>query len=254
LHVLQGKVDGMTPATDENVPAAGTSAASSVTAESAATVILLRDSAAGVEVLLLERPRGRGSFPGAWVFPGGHVDPEDAAAGAAPRDEEAAARHAAVRETREETRLEVALDALVPVARWTPDKRQGRRFQTWFYYAQAPGGPVILNPAESVDHVWISPGDALARHSAGDLTLIAPTWMTLRALVGVDTAGQALARARAAAPEFYDSWLAAERRVVIWEGDVSWGMPELAEGDGPRHRLDMNSLPWRYQRTISPGR
>ncbi|WP_158251546.1 NUDIX domain-containing protein [Cryobacterium sp. M91] len=43
----------------------------------AATVVLLRDGAEGPEVLLLERPRHRGSFAGAWVFPGGGVDPED---------------------------------------------------------------------------------------------------------------------------------------------------------------------------------
>lgn len=237
----------------ENVPAATASAASSNTAEAAATVILLRDSAAGIEVLLLERPRDRGSFPGAWVFPGGRVDPEDAA-GLSPRDPEVAARHAAARETREETSLTVAVDSLVAVARWTPSPGQGRRFQTWFYYAHAPGDPVVLNPAESVDHVWISPGDALARHSSGDFILAPPTWVTLHALVGVDTADQAIARARTIAPEFYESRHHSDRRVVIWEGDVSYGAPELVEDDGPKHRLDMNTLPWRYQRSSSPGR
>jgi 8-oxo-dGTP pyrophosphatase MutT (NUDIX family) len=43
----------------------------------AATVVLVRDAAGGLEVLLLERLRHRGSFAGAWVFPGGHVDPGD---------------------------------------------------------------------------------------------------------------------------------------------------------------------------------
>ena len=36
----------------------------------AATVVLLRDATRGVEVLMIERP-DRGSFAGAWVFPGG---------------------------------------------------------------------------------------------------------------------------------------------------------------------------------------
>ncbi|HEX5858760.1 MAG TPA: NUDIX domain-containing protein, partial [Microbacterium sp.] len=43
----------------------------------AATVILARDGADGLEVLLIERP-DRGSFAGAWVFPGGKLDPGDA--------------------------------------------------------------------------------------------------------------------------------------------------------------------------------
>ena len=43
----------------------------------AATVVLMRDGVDGVEVLLLERPHHRGSFAGAWVFPGGGVDEED---------------------------------------------------------------------------------------------------------------------------------------------------------------------------------
>lgn len=44
----------------------------------AATIVLLRDSAAGPEVLLLERIKSAGFVPGAWVFPGGRVDRDDA--------------------------------------------------------------------------------------------------------------------------------------------------------------------------------
>ena len=78
---------------------------------SAATVVLLRDGDAGVEVLLGERPGDRGSFAGAWVFPGGAVDDADAAGDAI--DSEAAARRAAVRETLEEVGLRVDEAALV---------------------------------------------------------------------------------------------------------------------------------------------
>lgn len=46
----------------------------------AATVVLLRDSAAGPEVLLLQRVRTSGFVPGAYVFPGGRVDADDASA------------------------------------------------------------------------------------------------------------------------------------------------------------------------------
>ena len=48
----------------------------------AATVMLLRDSAAGPEVLLLERHSKSEFLPDAYVFPGGRVDPDDHALGA----------------------------------------------------------------------------------------------------------------------------------------------------------------------------
>ena len=47
----------------------------------AATVVVLREGegSQGVEVLLLRRVRSAGFVPGAYVFPGGRVDPEDGA-------------------------------------------------------------------------------------------------------------------------------------------------------------------------------
>lgn len=44
----------------------------------AATVILMRDGDEGLQVLLLRRSRTAGFVPGAYVFPGGRVDAEDA--------------------------------------------------------------------------------------------------------------------------------------------------------------------------------
>lgn len=49
-----------------------------VVAREAATVLLARDAAAGVEVLLLERHRASRMAPGAFAFPGGRVEPSDA--------------------------------------------------------------------------------------------------------------------------------------------------------------------------------
>ncbi len=47
----------------------------------AASVVILRDGSDGVEVFMLERHQGSGqTFAGAFVFPGGKVDPEDGAA------------------------------------------------------------------------------------------------------------------------------------------------------------------------------
>jgi 8-oxo-dGTP pyrophosphatase MutT (NUDIX family) len=44
----------------------------------AATIVLLREGAGELEVLLLRRVRSSGFVPGAWVFPGGRVDGDDA--------------------------------------------------------------------------------------------------------------------------------------------------------------------------------
>lgn len=46
-------------------------------AKPAATIVLLRDGDAGMEVLLLKRHRSSGFVPGAYVFPGGRIDEAD---------------------------------------------------------------------------------------------------------------------------------------------------------------------------------
>jgi 8-oxo-dGTP pyrophosphatase MutT (NUDIX family) len=52
--------------------------ANAVEPKPAATVVLVRDGDAGMEVLLLKRHRSSGFVPGAYVFPGGRTDPGDA--------------------------------------------------------------------------------------------------------------------------------------------------------------------------------
>ena len=49
----------------------------------AATVLLLRDGPTGLEVFMTVRHAGMDFMPGALVFPGGGVDPADAALAAA---------------------------------------------------------------------------------------------------------------------------------------------------------------------------
>ena len=74
----------------------------------AATVLLLRDSADGIEVLMTRRSTSASFAPGAYVFPGGLIDTGDAAAGAiasrrvAQSDERLTYAVAAIRESFEE--------------------------------------------------------------------------------------------------------------------------------------------------------
>ncbi|NYJ20560.1 NUDIX hydrolase [Glaciibacter psychrotolerans] len=215
----------------------------------AATVVLLRDGALGLEVLLLERPRDRGSFAGAWVFPGGRMDEGDHRPGdPAEIGEEELARRAGVRETREETALLVDADSVVTTAVWSPPAAAPKRFRTWFYWAAAPAGEVVLSADEIIDSAWLRPARALELHAAGTLLLVPPTWVTLQALTAFATAEAALTEARNTAVQHYATRIAAPSRgsVLLWNGDVAYADDALFEADGGRHRLDYGALPWRY--------
>jgi 8-oxo-dGTP pyrophosphatase MutT (NUDIX family) len=221
----------------------------------AATVVLMRDSVAGPEVLMLERPHGRGSFAGAWVFPGGSVDLEDGLAVLPDRvpqpGEERAARRAAVREVREETALEVGEEDLHLVSCWTPPPVVPKRFRTWFYYAQAPAGVVVLSPEESIASRWMRPADAFELHAAGTLSLVPPTWVTLHAMTQFGSVDEALHDAdRRERTEFVTRRVSVQGgHVFMWQGDVAYTDEALMDAEGARHRLDTRVLPWTYQRT-----
>ena len=78
----------------------------SVEPRPAASVVLLRDGAAGPEILYLRRNPDLRFMGGYWVFPGGRVDAVDCAK--APVDDpHGPARQAAVREAEEESGVQV---------------------------------------------------------------------------------------------------------------------------------------------------
>lgn len=231
----------------------------------AATVVLLREPAKGgpgVELLLLERPRDRGSFAGGWVFPGGAIDPDDlpGSVGSAPAgllelslgEEEAASRRAGVRETREETGLLLREHALVALSRWHPPREAAKRLRTWCWLAPAPDGPVVLEPREAVDHRWLSPDAALALHGRGELRLFPPTWLTLHELRGAASVDAVLERASVNARAEFETRIVPAADMTLWQPDVAYGGDaidvDLLEAPGPRNRLDMRQLPWRYLR------
>jgi 8-oxo-dGTP pyrophosphatase MutT (NUDIX family) len=101
----------------------------------AATVVLLRDSNHGVEVLLLKRHRSSGFVPGAYVFPGGRIDEHDAdlrlIEGAAVPARGAVAAHfwfGAVREVFEETGVLLAHTAK---GTWVSDASSSDTIEQW---------------------------------------------------------------------------------------------------------------------------
>jgi 8-oxo-dGTP pyrophosphatase MutT (NUDIX family) len=214
----------------------------------AATVVVLRDGDAGLEVLLLRKNKGLGFAAGMWVFPGGRVDPEDVEAGG---DELGAARHAAIREAAEEAALAVDPDRLVALSHWTPPKVELKRYATWFFLAEATGEAVEIDGGEIVDHEWLSAAEALARHAAGDATMLPPTWVTLDFVARHATVADALAAAAAREPDLHVTKIVSSAEgetVAMWEGDAGYDAEDTSLAGG-RHRLSIGSLPWRYERT-----
>lgn len=230
---------------EEHTPVAG---AADSEIPLAATLILLRDGAQGAEVLVIERP-DRGSFAGAWVFPGGKLEPgERGLPGGSWRQEEAGARRAAVRETQEETGLTVAADDLVALARWTPPAGVRSPFRTWFFVGHDPGGDILLEPGEAVACTWVTPRDALRRHGDGKFLLYPPTWIMLH-LVGEQRSVEGvLTAARTAGTRKFDAQMQRDDAGTVFSWDDDTGHREDRRvTEGRYHRLDVSALPWAYR-------
>ena len=211
----------------------------------AGTAVLLRDGAAGLEVLMIERP-DRGSFAGAWVFPGGGLEQIDRMPGAEIVDD---ARRTAARETAEEVGLTVDPDALVPLSRWTPPPvppaGAPKRIRTWFYVGAGADAALTLSADEVVTASWVSPAAVLARHARGEIRLYPPTWVTLHDLTVHADVAAALDAARDAAPRVFATVV--RGRVFLWAPDVACDENVELAASGPRHRLHAETLPWRYE-------
>lgn len=214
----------------------------------AATAVVVRDGSDGVEVLLIERP-DRGSFAGAWVFPGGKL--EDGDRHDAEEAEEEAARRAGARETFEETGLVVDSAALVTLSCWDPPPGLPLRIRTWFFVAHAPSGPLALASDEAVAAEWIRPADAIARHGRGELTLYPPTWVTLHELSVHSDAASLADAVRLAGVQRFETIArrGGEGPLLLWQDDAEYDPDATGAASAPRHRLDIGALPWRYERS-----
>ena len=218
-------------------------------ARPSATVVLFRETDAGPEILLVQRSGRLDFHGGAWVFPGGRVDDDEAVR--AGGDVLAAARAAAVRELMEETSVEVAPDTLVPISRWTTPVEAPKRFVTWFFLGPVgAGAEVRVDGREIVASRWVSPPTAIAEHRAGKLDIPPPTFVTLLALAEAASLSQHCADCAGREPEIF------EPRIVI----VDKGFYSLYAGDagfeerdpsrsGARHRLYSTPTGWCYERS-----
>jgi 8-oxo-dGTP pyrophosphatase MutT (NUDIX family) len=153
----------------------------------AASVIVLRDSAEGPEVLLVQRNPAARFMGGAWVFPGGavHGDESPAEAGLRELEEEASLA------------LEGGSRSLVPFSRWITPAEVKVRFDTFFYVVEAPNGAEARpDGQECVGLVWKRPSDALEDYARGELELVFPTIKHLEQLTQQPTVAATIDAAR----------------------------------------------------------
>jgi 8-oxo-dGTP pyrophosphatase MutT (NUDIX family) len=157
----------------------------------AASVILLRASHLGFELLLVKRSPAQRFMGGYWVFPGGAVDADEG-------EGEAAQRAAAVRELREEAGVAgIAAADLVRYSRWITPELLRIRFDTHFFLALTPAGTVArCDGHECVDQRWDAPQALLDDYARGTLALAFPTLRQIEQLAAFGSAAELLERAR----------------------------------------------------------
>jgi 8-oxo-dGTP pyrophosphatase MutT (NUDIX family) len=136
----------------------------------AASVIVLRGGADGLELLLVKRTPAARFMGGAWVFPGGAVDASEG-------EGDEAHRICAVRELEEEAGVGgIDPAGLVKYSRWITPAEVKIRFDTHFFLAPVPAGTEAhIDGEEIVDHAWFTPQGALAAHARGEILLVFPT-------------------------------------------------------------------------------
>jgi 8-oxo-dGTP pyrophosphatase MutT (NUDIX family) len=158
----------------------------------AATIIVLRDGADRLEVLLAQRNPQARFMAGAWVFPGGAVSAEDG-------EGEAALRAAGLRELQEEAGITLADPGeLVAFSRWITPAEVKIRYDTWFFLATMPAGQEArIDGAEVVDARWFSPPAALAASRRNEILLVFPTIKHLQQLSVFRSVEELLSHARA---------------------------------------------------------
>jgi len=122
---------------------------------------------------------------------------------------------------------------MTPFAHWITPTFAPKRFDTWFFLAEAPEDQVALHDgSESVDSVWIKPQQAIDEASAGKRTLVHATFKNLELLVEGRTVAGAISQAR-------------ERKVVTVQPwvEVHDGKRFLRIPEGAGYRNLMREMP-----------
>jgi 8-oxo-dGTP pyrophosphatase MutT (NUDIX family) len=190
-----------------------------------ASVILVREAAAGIETYLLHRHARMPFAASMVVFPGGRLDPVDQTAGSDPL------RVCAVRETAEETGVQLSEDDLVPWAQWVTPEPEPRRYDTHFFIAVMPDDQEAQDISGETDRAaWDSPSAALAAADRGEIALMPPTRAILLELAEAHGVAELLAVASHRVIEYVLP------EVIKTESGWMIRYPSrLPEGSGERH-------------------
>ena len=206
--------------------------------------MLLREKDGCIEVLMLRRNRQLKSFGGAWVFPGGRVDADDAPG----EDDISRAKAAAIRETQEETGLDISGSTMETLSCWIPPVQEKRRFSTWFFVVRAPIAPVIIDNGEIHDYRWVCPKEFLAQIPSPDIMIMPPTYVSLYKLTQHGTIKSVMDSISREKDEIFQTRFQKLESgfVTYWQGDAGYESQDLTLA-GPRRRLVCSSQKWDYQ-------
>lgn len=222
---------------------------SSPPATPSASVMIIRDVNDQIEVLLVQRNSKIVFHGGSWVFPGGKVDAADHAAANGSNDLDVA-RHAAVREVREEAGVSLEPSSLTTFGHWTTPENQPKRFATWFFVARVGTDIVVeIDGSEIVDHLWLSVKDALERRAQNEITLAPPTFVSLIKLRQFSDSGAFFDHIDSTGVERFVPRVVEldDGRCSLYHEDAGYDALDLAAA-GARHRLFMLESRWDYVR------
>lgn len=214
----------------------------SVIVKPAATIMLARDTATGIEVLLLKRNKALKFAAGLWVFPGGKIEIDEIETG---RDAIEAAKLAAVRETKEEANVDIDIESLLLFSHWTTPAIEPRRYATWFFFADVSGQnlEVQIDDSEIKKHLWINPQKALDKVQTGALAMMPPTYISLQRIRKCQTVAEATVLLSELEPIYILPVLQLKdgKMVCMYEGDAGYTTGN-ADSSGARHRLIANMM------------
>ncbi len=218
---------------------------------------------------------------GAYVFPGGKVDPgEDISRlvnSSLPelsktpgrertREETLAIYAAALRELTEEAGVKLSrAEDLIAWAHWITPSREPKRFDTHFFLANMPDDQTpAIDEGESTECAWFPPKEAIAKHERGELHLPPPTMLTLMELAEFATAADAIrsAPSRKIAPVLPKVGAAGESLAIFMPWDPVYvstdgeGLPNL-DRDHPMRsavtRIVFDGTRWHPRAATSSG-
>ena len=221
----------------------------------AATVLMLREGEAGMEVLLLKRHTDSKDLGGAFVFAGGKRDNADGSPEAlANLNHDLNALHAqlgepdldpahaaslfvaALREAEEECGLQLKATDLQAWTRWITPRMpslMSKRFDTRFFLARAPQSQTaIQDNHETTEILWATPRNALMQYWQGDIVLAPPQIMSLSHLCLFSSVEHAMADAAQRTPP-----------TIMPEPFDQDGMRVICYPGDPRHPIAQRAVP-----------